>query len=717
MTDASSSMSSPWRAHLWPLERLGAGLEALAAQSGLHAHTPQAPALPDNEVRRGDADELARWITWAAGQMGLQAEPVQSVIPEVPQLLRRAAPAVVLVATPLGTHFILLLGRRGTRLRLLGPDLRPRTCLAQALRDLMCAPAEAPVRADIDALLATAGVPAARHARTREALLAQRLASEQLQGIWLLRQPATGNLWKQLALARLPRRVGFMLALFAALYVLEIAGWQLIGAAALDGRFDFGWLSAWVLLLLTLVPLRLLSSSVNVGIALDAGVALRQRLLAGSLRMDLDTLRRQGSGQLLARVIESQALESAGLAGVVGLGVALLELCFAAWVLMQGAAPAWHVALLVAWLGLVSVLAWRHHGQLRSWSEQRLSMTHGLVERMVGHRTRLAQEHPERRDAEEDHELQAYLRQSQSLDRALLPVVSVAPGGWILLALLGLAPALGAGTAGPGVLAISLGGILFAHRALSGVSGGLASLARAAVAWQHAAPLFRAGAVTNPAAPFMRAPQSATGATGGTTLLDAHELQFGYRAGASPVLSGVSLQLGPRDRVLLAGPSGSGKSTLAALLVGMRKPSAGLLLVGGLDRATLGDQWHRWATEAPQFHDNHVFTGTLAFNLLMGREWPPSKDALAEARSLCEELGLGPLLQRMPAGLQQRVGETGWQLSHGERSRVFLARALLQRAPLTVLDESFAALDPHTLHLCLSSALKRARALVVIAHP
>jgi ATP-binding cassette subfamily B protein len=71
----------------------------------------------------------------------------------------------------------------------------------------------------------------------------------------------------------------------------------------------------------------------------------------------------------------------------------------------------------------------------------------------------------------------------------------------------------------------------------------------------------------------------------------------------------------------------------------------------------------------------------------------------------------------MPAGLQQRVGETGWQLSHGERSRVFLARALLQRAPLTVLDESFAALDPHTLHQCLSSALQRAQALVVIAHP
>src|SRR5262249_19815781 len=65
----------------------------------------------------------------------------------------------------------------------------------------------------------------------------------------------------------------------------------------------------------------------------------------------------------------------------------------------------------------------------------------------------------------------------------------------------------------------------------------------------------------------------------------------------------------------------------------------------------------------------------------------------------------------------QTIGETGWQLSHGERSRIFLARALLQDAQLTVLDESFAALDPETLQKCLNCALRRARALVVIAHP
>jgi ABC-type multidrug transport system fused ATPase/permease subunit len=71
----------------------------------------------------------------------------------------------------------------------------------------------------------------------------------------------------------------------------------------------------------------------------------------------------------------------------------------------------------------------------------------------------------------------------------------------------------------------------------------------------------------------------------------------------------------------------------------------------------------------------------------------------------------------MPAGMLQLVGETGWQLSHGERSRLYIARALLQNAALVVLDESFAALDPETLGQALRCVLDRASTVLVIAHP
>jgi ABC-type transport system involved in cytochrome bd biosynthesis fused ATPase/permease subunit len=70
----------------------------------------------------------------------------------------------------------------------------------------------------------------------------------------------------------------------------------------------------------------------------------------------------------------------------------------------------------------------------------------------------------------------------------------------------------------------------------------------------------------------------------------------------------------------------------------------------------------------------------------------------------------------MPAGLLQTVGETGWQLSHGERSRLYIARTLLQRADVIILDESFAALDPENLHQALCCVLTRAPTLLVMAH-
>ncbi len=63
------------------------------------------------------------------------------------------------------------------------------------------------------------------------------------------------------------------------------------------------------------------------------------------------------------------------------------------------------------------------------------------------------------------------------------------------------------------------------------------------------------------------------------------------------------------------------------------------------------------------------------------------------------------------------VGEGGWQLSHGERSRIYIARALLQKAELVILDESFAALDPENLQTALQCTMEQAETLVVIAHP
>jgi ATP-binding cassette subfamily B protein len=201
-------------------------------------------------------------------------------------------------------------------------------------------------------------------------------------------------------------------------------------------------------------------------------------------------------------------------------------------------------------------------------------------------------------------------------------------------------------------------------------------------------------------------------------LVDARGLRFRFRPDGRDVVDDCDLAIRSGDKVMIEGPSGSGKSTLVSLLSGLRPPREGLLLVGGLDSRLLEpERWRRMVATVPQFHENHVLTETFAFNLLMGHRWPPHAEDIHEATEICSELGLGDLLRRMPGGMFQMVGETGWQLSHGEKSRLYIARALLQRSAVLVLDESFAALDPETLRQCLTCVTRRAPSLVVIAHP
>jgi ABC-type multidrug transport system fused ATPase/permease subunit len=183
-------------------------------------------------------------------------------------------------------------------------------------------------------------------------------------------------------------------------------------------------------------------------------------------------------------------------------------------------------------------------------------------------------------------------------------------------------------------------------------------------------------------------------------------------------LADCTLEIERGERVLIEGPSGGGKSTLAMLIAGLREPDVGDLRLNGVAQRVLGHaSWRERVGIVPQFHENHVFSDTLLFNLLLGRVWPARGEDIVEAETICAELNLDVVLRKMPSGLGQFVGEGAWQLSHGERSRLFIARALLQRVDIHILDESFAALDPETLENVLRCVTKRADTLVVIAHP
>jgi ATP-binding cassette subfamily B protein len=704
----------------WPTSRLGEALEALARAAGLAPRAVEPLNPPAGLLGLGD-EALGRWLAAAAGHLGLEAEPTQIPYGEVERLLQRMSPALLRLPGDGEPCFFALHSGGRRMVALLGPDLVIHRLRRAVVRAALCRDLEAPLTAEVDRLLVEAGVPTRRRARARAAILRERLGPKPIGGCWILHLPPGASLWQQARQARLPSRLLALVGGHAVQYLLWLLAWWMIGQGALQGRLDLGWLLAWALLLVTLVPCRLLATWSQGLLAIGAGGLLKQRLFYGALRLEPEEIRHQGAGQFLGRVLEAEAVEALALSGgLLGL-VAALEILIAAAVLGLGAGGGTHALLLFAWGAVALLLGWRYYRQRRHWTADRLTLTHDLVERLVGHRTRLAQEGRERWHDGEDQALARYLERSAAMDRTAVWLIALVPRGWLVLGLLGLAPAFVAGQGSPAALAVGLGGLLLAYRAFHKLATGVWHLAGAAIAWEQVAPLFQAAArsevVGAPAFALTHGSGAGSSDADGT-VLEAHKLVFRYRDRGTPVLRGCNLQIRAGDRLLLEGPSGGGKSTVASLLSGLRVPESGLLLLQGLDRQTLGAEvWRQRVVAAPQFHENHVLTETFAFNLLMGRRWPPQPADVEAAESVCRELGLDDLLSRMPAGLLQMVGETGWQLSHGERSRLYMARALLQEADLVILDESFAALDPETLHRCLRCVLKRAATVLVIAHP
>lgn len=705
----------------WPAGRLGEAIDRLAHHSGMPGRPVSRLPVPDAPSQRGEAP-IGPWIEAAAAFLGLEAEPVGVNYAELLHLLRRAGPALLRVPGEREPRVLALLGARRGRLRVLTPACQVEAVEPRALHAALCQQIEAQLQPSMDALLDQAEVPARRRSRVQTLLMRERIGTLWLDMGWLLRLPPGRAFRTQLQQARLTRPLALLISTHAAQYALGLLSWWLIGRGLLLGRADRAWLIAWAMLLLTQVPVQMLANWLAARMTVQAGGLLKQRLLAGALRLDVEQVRREGAGQLLGRVLEADAFEALALNGGLAGLLALIELLFAAAVVAAGAglAPA---LLLLVWTALVLFGGWRCIQARQRWNESRLGMTNELIERMVGHRTRIAQEARERWHEGEDQALERYQRASERLDRREALLTGLMPRGWLLVGITGLVLSLSLGGGSQVALAVGAGGVLLAYRAIARLVAGLSSLAEAGSAWKQIAGLFHAASQTEEAAlPPLSAPASrerdAGPGAGADVLLEARNLVFRYPERGQPVLDGCDLRVHLGEHVLLEGPSGGGKSTLGALLAGLRQPQAGLLLLHGLDRSTLGpDRWRAGVVAAPQFHENHVFSGTLAFNLLMSREWPPRPEDLELAISICQELGLGELLERMPAGIMQIVGETGWQLSHGERSRLYIARTLIQQADLLVLDESFAALDPETLRRCYQCVAARAPSLVVIAHP
>ncbi len=704
----------------WPASRLDEAVAVLAEKAGFLSNPAQVPKFPEHR-EDPDNDVVGQWMSVAASRLGIETEAVESSYAEVDQMVRRAGPALLRLPGGNTPRFLALLrgGRQGVSV--LTPEFTVRRLRSEDVRDVLTYELEEPLIQPIQQLLSEAGVPEERQTRAQTSILHEQLSADHIGGCWILRMSPGDDFWKQIRHARLPRYFLTILGMHLIGQVLVILGWWVIGRGALEGHFDRVWLFAWALILFSTIPFHLLETWTQHLFSIGIGGLFKQRLLYGILQLEPEEIRHQGAGQFLGIVMESEALESLALGGGLTTVVAGIEIVIAVGVLTLGAGGWLHALLLMGWMGFTGWLCWRYYRQTRDWVGSYREMTGDLVERMVGHRTRVAQEDREHWHDEEDRILNHYLKLSERLDRTGVTFQAVIVRGWLIVGLAGIAYTFISAPGATTAIAISLGGIMLASQALGNLIRGMLSVVGAITAWKQVEPLFQAAArhKERRSVSFML-PSDLKRHAGEDKqpVLSARDLTFRYQAQRPPVLKKCSLQIHEGDRLLLEGPSGSGKTTLSALMTSLRLPESGQLLLWGVDRYAVGsDEWRRRVVTAPQFHENHVLTETFAFNLLMGNRWPPLPEDLEDAEAVCRELGLGDLLDRMPAGFQQMVGESGWQLSHGERSRLYIARALLQQADLIILDESFAALDPENLHLALQCVLRRAPALLVIAHP
>lgn len=198
----------------------------------------------------------------------------------------------------------------------------------------------------------------------------------------------------------------------------------------------------------------------------------------------------------------------------------------------------------------------------------------------------------------------------------------------------------------------------------------------------------------------------------GDASVELDAVTFGYEPGR-PVLRHVSLDVPAGSMTALVGASGSGKTTITRLIARFWDVDAGAVRIGGVDVRDLSNE-ALMAQLAMVFQATYLFDGTIAENLRLARP-DASHEELERVAALAR---VDEIIERLPGGWDARVGEGGTSLSGGERQRVAIARALLKDAPILLLDEATAALDPAN-EVAVQNAIDELRSthtIIVIAH-
>jgi subfamily B ATP-binding cassette protein MsbA len=196
--------------------------------------------------------------------------------------------------------------------------------------------------------------------------------------------------------------------------------------------------------------------------------------------------------------------------------------------------------------------------------------------------------------------------------------------------------------------------------------------------------------------------------------IEFRDVRFTYTTATRPALDGVSISVRAGETVALVGPSGAGKTTLANLLPRFYAPDAGIILLDGVDIASLTLASLR-ANIAVVSQEVVLFNDTVARNIAYGRLAGVGEADIVAAAEAAHAMHF---IRDMPQGLATVIGERGVRLSGGQRQRLAIARAFLKNAPILILDEATSALDSESERLVQQAleSLMRGRTSLVIAH-
>ena len=188
-------------------------------------------------------------------------------------------------------------------------------------------------------------------------------------------------------------------------------------------------------------------------------------------------------------------------------------------------------------------------------------------------------------------------------------------------------------------------------------------------------------------------------------------VDFGYDE--RQVLKDVSFTIPEKTSTAIVGPSGSGKTTICSLLAGFYDPQSGSITLGGHDlREFTCDSL--LTNLSMVFQNVYLFHDTVRANLLFGKPDATEEEMIAAAKKArCHDFILA-----LPNGYDTVIGEGGGTLSGGEKQRIAIARAILKNAPIIILDEATASIDPENEHLIQQaiSELTRGKTIITIAH-